>query len=552
MKKIFYITLISITSLLTIISCSDFLDTKNLTEYDLESFYNTPEQIDMALGGVYNSFFIKPPYLNNEPDLIANILSDDMLAGGGSDDTYAKNIEFWQNPTEDAYLGAWKAYYQGIFRANVLIERFDQADYGDDINAKNQALGEAHFMRAFYYFRLSQMFGGLPLLTNSTQDPNQPRASLDDTYALIASDLKKAIDIMPNTPISAIPSARSGHANLWVAQALMARVFLFYTGYSTNTLGEPRNNLPLQDGGSISETQVQNWISDLIANSGHQLISDPRNIWPYTYTSDFGYQYGADEGLQWAGEDNPEIVFAVKYAAFSGWNPKGRSYVNQLGLYQSIRDNSLVPFGQGWGWCTVSPNLWNAYDNNDVRKKGYILNVNETDEGTGTYQDGKGDHETGFWNKKYNNIQYDAGNGVKGMFYNLYGGPDHFIVWFTADQILIRYADVLLMAAELGVDAQTNLDAVRLRANVASVPVTESSIRNERRLELCFEGLRYYDLLRWGTANSVLTSVNIPVKNYGVTTQFNGVFRPETKGLLPIPEGQIRLSNGVLTQNPGW
>jgi len=116
--------------MITFTGCSDFLDTENITEYDLESYYSTPEQIDQALGGVYNSFFIKPPYINNEPDLIANILSDDMLAGGGSDDTYAKNIEFWQNPTEDAYLGAWKTYYQGIFRANFLLERFDQADYG--------------------------------------------------------------------------------------------------------------------------------------------------------------------------------------------------------------------------------------------------------------------------------------------------------------------------------------------------------------------------------------------------------------------------------------
>jgi len=550
MKKLNFILILSIILFAT--SCKKFLDTENLTEYDLENFYKTPEQINLALGGVYNSFFIKPPYINNEPDLIANILSDDMLAGGGSDDTYAKNIEFWQNPTEDAYLGAWKAYYAGIFRANVLLERFDQADYGNDMDARNQALGEVHFMRAFYYFRLSQMFGGLPLMTSSTQDPNQPRASLDDTYALIASDLKKAIEIMPNIPYSNIPPERSGHATLWAAEALMARVYLFYTGYSTNTLGVAKDALPLTDGNSISKSQVQAWIQDLIDNSGHQLVSDPRNIWPYTHTSDFGYAYGHNEGLQWEGEDNPEIIFAVKYAAFSGWNPEGRSYVNQLGLYQSIRDNSLVPFGQGWGWCTVSPNLWNAYNNNDVRKKGYIIDVNDPDEGTGSYQDGKGDHETGFWNKKYNNVQYDAGNGVAGMFYNLYGGPNHFMLWYTADQILIRYADVLLMAAELDVNPQANLDAVRLRANVPSVPATQANIRKERRLELCFEGLRYYDLLRWGTADAVLNSLNITVNNYGVPSQFNGVYRPETKGLLPIPEGEIRLSNGVLTQNPGW
>jgi len=552
MKKIVYLTILTVTMFLG--SCSEFLDTTNLTEHDLESYYSNPEQIEHALGGVYNSFLIKAPHINNEPNLVANVLSDEMFAGGGSDDAYVKNIEFWEDPNEDTYLGVWKTFYQGIFRANVLIERFDQADYGDDIDARNQALGEAYFMRSFFYFRLAQMFGGLPLITNSTEDPNQPRATLDDTFALIATDLKKAIDLMPKTPFTSIPADRLGHANIWVAQAFMARVYLFYTGYSSNTLGISKDALPLVGGGSISKSDVQKWLSDMVANSGHALISDPRNLWPYSYTGNFGYEYGANEGLKWAGEstDNLEVVFAVKYAAFSNWSPEGRSYVNNLGLFQAVRDNSLMPFGQGWGWCTVNPELWSAFDPADIRQKGFILNVTETDEGTNNYAGAKGDHETGFWNKKYSNIQYDAGNGVLGMFYNLYGGQNNFILWNTADHILIRYADILLMAAELDIDAQANLDAVRLRSNAPSVPATMENIRNERRLELCFEGLRYYDLLRWGTAESVLTAVDVTVSNYGVKEQFKGVYKSETNGMLPIPESQIRLSNGVLTQNPGW
>ena len=138
------------------------------------------------------------------------------------------------------------------------------------------------------------------------------------------------------------------------------------------------------------------------------------------------------------------------------------------------------------------------------------------------------------------------------MFYNLYGGSNHYILWNTADQVLMRYADVLLMGAELEINPQGSLDAIRSRAGATLVAATPENIRKERRLELCFEGLRYYDLLRWGIASDVLTSVNIPVNNYGVTEQFHGVYRPETKGLLPIPESEIVLSNGVLTQNPGW
>ena len=551
MKKIIYITILTVTILFG--SCDDFLDTTNLTEHDLESYYSNPEQIENALGGVYNSFFIKYR-INNEPDLVANVLSDEMFAGGGSDDIYVKNIEFWEDPNEDTYLGIWETYYQGIFRANVLLERFDQADYGDDVDARNQALGEAHFMRAFFYFRLAQVFGSLPIITSSAEDPNQPRGTLDETYALIASDLKFAIDIMPKTPFTSISADRLGHANIWVAQAFMARVYLFYTGYSSNTLGISKDTLPLLEGGSISKSEVQTWLREMIANSGHALLSDPRNMWAYSNASNYGYEYGANEGLIWAGEgnDNLEIVFAVKYATFSNWSPEGRSYVNQLGLFQGVRDNSMTPFGQGWGWCTVNPELWSAYEVLDVRQKGYILDVKATDEGSNGYKGAKGDHETGLWNKKYSNIQYDAGSGVLGMFYNLYGGQKNFMLWHTADQVLMRYADVLLMAAELDIDAQSNLDAVRLRANASPVSATIENIRNERRLELCFEGLRYYDLLRWGNVEPVLTGVNVTVSNYGVEEQFQGVYRSETNGLLPIPESQIRLSNGVLTQNPGW
>ncbi len=549
MKKLIYISIFALSVLFS--GCGEeFLNTNNLKEQNLDNYYSTPQQVEEALGGIYNAFFIPMPgsNLRGEPDLIANILSDDMLAGGGSDDQWIKDVENWEDPTEDSYIGVWKTYYSGIFRANYLIQRFDQADYGDDTDARNQALGEAHFMRAFYYFRLSQMFGELPIITDPEGDSNQARASIDDVYALIASDLKEAIEIMPHTPISAISASRHGHANLWSAEALMARVYLFYTGYSTNVLGNNKTELP----GGITKAQVSTWIKDMIDNSGHSLVSDQRNLWPYAHTKDYGYTYGENEDLKWEGENNPEIVFAVKYGPFSNWSPSGRSYVNQLGLFFGVRGNSMVPFGQGWGWGTVSPDLFNSFDDNDSRKNGSILDITDPNEDALIYNGSKGFHETGYFNKKYANIQYDDGLGVAGMFYNLYGGQKHFILWNTPDQVLIRFADVLLMAAELGVDAQANLDAVRLRSGLTSVGVSLENIQKERRAELCFEGLRYYDLLRWGLAEQVLTAVNLTVNNEGSDAQFIGKYRPETKGVLPIPESQIRLSNGVLTQTPGW
>ncbi len=550
MKNLIYLSLIIATGLLS--SCGkDFLDTQNLTEQNTSSFYSTPDDIQEALGGVYNSMFI--PKLLNEPTLIANILSDDMLAGGGSDDVLAKNMEFWTKPEEDSYLSVWETYYAGIFRANMIITKFDQATYTDE-DKKNQDLGEAHIMRAFFYFKLAKMFGGIPVITDPIGDPNQSRATLDDTYALISSDLKKAIEIMPKTPVTAIPENRNGHANVWVAEALMARVYLFYTGYSTNTLGIPKTELPLVDGGSISKTDVSTWISDMITNSGHQLNTDPRSNWPYSYLATAGvdYPYAVDEKLTWAQDGrNIETVFAIKFGAFANWG--GAEYwTNRVCLANSIRGNSMVPFGEGWGMATVNPQLWGTYSPNDIRRNGSIIDISDSKEKCDSYEGGKGDHETGYWNKKYTNIQYDDGDGVAGMFYNLYGGQKHFMLWHQQDLILIRYSDVLLMAAELGIDAQTNLDAVRTRSKLASIAPTIENIRKERRLELCFEGIRFYDMLRYGTAQQDIEAVNVAVNSYGVSEQFVGKYNPATNGLLPIPESQIRLSNGVLTQNPGW
>jgi hypothetical protein len=120
--------------------------------------------------------------------------------------------------------------------------------------------------------------------------------------------------------------------------------------------------------------------------------------------------------------------------------------------------------------------------------------------------------------------------------------------------VLLRFADILLMGAELGsTHAQNYLDQVRSRAGLASIPVSLDNIKTERRHELAGEGLRYFDLLRWHDAEAAFAiATNIPCKTLNTDVTYTVTFRPETGGFLPIPEGQVRLSGGVLTQNPGW
>jgi hypothetical protein len=236
-----------------------------------------------------------------------------------------------------------------------------------------------------------------------------------------------------------------------------------------------------------------------------------------------------------------------------GWS-NGNIYTNRLSLFESIRDNSLVPFGQGWGWCTINPNLWNQWDDNDPRKVGSILQVGQADQATDGYVADKGDHETGFFSKKYTSIQYpDPTNGdqVTGMFVQLYKwGNTDFQLMHAQDFIFMRYADVLLMHSEITQTAD-GLNAVRARAGLPAVGYSLDALKQERLHEFAFEGLRWFDIVRWGDVDTAF-DYTLNVNNSGTPATYHANYRSETKGLVPIPETEMRLANGIYDQNPGW
>ena len=140
------------------------------------------------------------------------------------------------------------------------------------------------------------------------------------------------------------------------------------------------------------------------------------------------------------------------------------------------------------------------------------------------------------------------------MFTFLYDTPANNMDCNAQEIVLLRLADVYLMGAELGSSkAQDYMDIVRARADLPSVSVTLENIKEERRHELAFEGVRYYDLMRWGDLEAAYSKMrNIPLENEGKSIEYSAIYRPETKGFLPIPESQVLLSDGVLEQNEGW
>lgn len=393
---------------------------------------------------------------------------------------------------------------------------------------------------------------------HDVQAVNVPRSPAADTYALIASDLKLAIEEL--LPATRYDTVESGRATKWAAQALMARVFLFYTGYYNKT------TLPLPDGSEITRQDVCKWLDECTNTdtSGHDLVSDFRNLWPYSYVKD--YKFTQDNNLHWEGDGNKETVFAIKFSTnFANWDyPYQKS--NQICLYLGLRGQDYrrtFPFGQGWGFGTINPKIWNDWDDTDPRKAGSMFTIRDRSEvKLYTYGADSQVDETTFFQKKYIPINVYA-DETKTIYYNysreLYGNTvENYMLNNTQDLVLIRFADVLLMAAELNLDnakAQEYLNRVRKRVGLPAVEATLENIKNERRFELAFEGVRFYDLLRWHDADRVLNENQRDITIYlnkNETTLKTITYRPETQGFLQIPLSEIEKSSNILTANPGW
>jgi hypothetical protein len=571
MKKLIFI-IVAATALL-ISGCEGFLDTRNLYQKDLTNFYKTPTDITEAMAGAYNALYVNGVF--GEEHLAANLMSDYMLGGGGPDDITAKNCDNFLDPTEDTYRDLWKQTYNGVYRTNAIIEAVTDADYSSYFNTaeeatdfKNTSLGEAYFMRGFFMYRAARFFGGMPIIPKTDSPRDVPRNTFTETFGQIAADFIKAAETLPVIDPMTVPLAEYGHANIWVAKAYIARAFLFYTGYMTNIEKQATTDLPLPEGGTLTKAQVVTYLDDVIANSGYELTPDFRNLWPYSYVNESAgtdvLPWAATEGLEWVGQDGPnstvgtgnkEVMFAKRFA-FGNWGwDEGPKYNNRVALFFGIRGNSLVPFGEGWGWGPIHPVFFNSWPNEDPRKLGSVLEMGKAEQGTGGYQANKGDQETGLFNKKYVSLQHSGKDDVAGMFYYIYNYTNKDMqLWHAQDFYYLRYADVLLMHSEL-TETATGINAVRARAGLAPVAWSLDNLKKERLYELAFEGLRWFDLVRWGdvedpTKNYFSTECN--VVNSGVPGVYINPYRTATKGLVPIPESEIRLSNGAYEQNPGW
>ena len=566
--KIFSIAAMGLATL-GLASCGeDFLEVQSKTEGTTGNYYTSESAASRALIGCYDGW---QRTVSNGPTFAFHYLSelcaDECFGGTGNND--ARNSAVVDrfdmgedNSQQNLHNTLWTSYYAAIYRVNQLIVSSDQITFSSDA-AKGQLIGEARAMRGILYFDLLRVFENIPLLTEPSSE-NIPQANPDDVYKVVFEDLKYAAE---NIPADAYPKSASstndGRITRWAAKAMIARAYLFYTGvYGKEPAG-------------VTKAEVLQGLEDIVASGEYSLIPLYKNLWYCASTHWEGSNAtGWKEVSTYAGEDNAENILTMKFNYTSDYN--GNAGGNNAIQMFSVRGGTFkAPYGQGWGGATVPKNFVESFPAGDQRKEASIIDlVGEGIAGTTEYQNALTDQReyTGYFNKKYTarSAYHQSATGSWSLTHywdGLMAGD--FQISQAIGYTLIRYADVLLMAAELGSsNAQSYLNAVHNRAyttqnadgtlNVpnSTIALNKENIMDERRLEFAFEGIRYWDLLRQGVnvAAAAIVASGENVLNGGQegTVSFKAENITSKRGFQQIPLTQIQLSNGVLKQNAGW
>lgn len=492
-----------IAIVLLLASCKKWID------YDPHDDFRTTELDYLKSETDYRTMAISvytPLQWLNQSVVIGEIASDNAVSGGenASDVLPLQQIDdYTHTPVNSQLTELWQAAYEGINRANYLHQYKAANPAGEAVSfaGKDALYGEIYFLRAYYYFHLVRFFGDVPLFVDK-------RLSLAESKTLLRSpkaDVYKQIEADLNTAISILPAiqVQKGRITKYAAQALLGKVFLYQKKY----------------------TEAAAMLENVITSNAFSLVSNFASIFLST------------------GENGPESVFEIQYSNTSpyyNWGGvtrgQGNLSVQQCGV-RGLNGTAAMPYASGWSTNLPTQNLANAYAAGDQRKAATILDIEAYKTANPsfniTYQVAPYKN-TGLYNQKYLPRKGETSGQLELNYLNNYR--------------TIRYADVLLMAAEANnkatapndAKAQTYLNLVRRRAfgdNLHDITSSGSTLYNaildERRLELAMEGDRFFDLVRTGQAVAKIT---------GFSAGKHEVF--------PIPQQEIDISG--LKQNPGY
>lgn len=475
--------------------CSDFLDKPPQGKLTQEDFPVTQADALLATNACYTT--LREWYYHSGGYPILDIMSDDARKGSNPNDqlpTLGPYDSFTITSSQDGLDRWWNQLYQGVKRCNVVIELVPGIQFDPEL--RDRYIAEAKYIRAQIYFDFVRAWGGVPLVTSTTPVPNMPRASSDDVYSLIISDLEFAIEKLPLK--SEYETENEGRATKGAAQALLGKVYLFRHEF----------------------------------NKAEPLFMDVINSNEYGLEPVYINANGVD------GNNGIESVFEIGAMELEGTENGGDQYSNTQGVRGTPN--------RGWGFNRPTPDLRESFEIGDPRIKGTIIDLGDTIDGILIRGDGSTPDVT----------KDDQGNIIEVECYSrkVWVPGDNTITQWGHHRRLIRYADVLLMAAEVLNEngkpdqALLYLNMVRARARegnnniLPDITTTDftllrKAILDERRHELAMEGFRFWDLVRTGEAANVLGPLG---------------FIPGKNELLPIPQNEIDISQGTLTQNPNW
>jgi starch-binding outer membrane protein, SusD/RagB family len=485
------------------VSCKkDFLERSPLVGTTQDNFYRTAEDAIAAVNGAYAALQFELTPAGHFRWFWGDIMSDDSEKGGSGDNDAIEllRLETFQGPTNTSLLESeWAANYEGIYRANVVLEKVPGIEMDGQLKAR--ILGEAKFIRAWFFYNLVTMFGGVPLADHvlAPSEYNMPRATAAEVWSLIENDLKDAAAALPLR--SQYAPQDLGRITKGAAQALLAKAYLWQKRYA--------------------DAQIQ--AEAVISSNQYSLEADYARIFTQS------------------GQNGSESVFEIQYMNASGGN-WGRNNANE-GTFTNVFQRARGQF-EGFGFNIPTQNFVDEFfaeGFEDPRLRSTVFREGDLmgDRGIFTKEATGFPHD--YYPKKYfNNKSEEAPFGDP----NPNGGSN--------DRV-IRLSDVLLVHAEAAwhngnmAAAQASLNQVRARArgnrtdilpNITATgqPLLDAIFR-ERRIELGLESHRFFDLVRTGRAQAALSSLGY------VEGKHN---------LFPIPTSQIQATGGALSQNPGY
>ncbi|MEI6059512.1 MAG: RagB/SusD family nutrient uptake outer membrane protein [Bacteroidota bacterium] len=495
--------LVVVVFFLAITSCSkDFLEVAPVGKIPVENFYKTDADAFKGLIAAYDILQWTNARDWQSVYLAKTLPSDESTCGGSSsgDQPPLQELDkFNYGSSNPVIKGSYEGNYYGIYRCNLVISKVDPIN-----DFRKQVIAEAKCLRAYYYSELVMMFGKVPLILSelAPSEYQQPQAEVTAIYAQIEKDLTEAIAVLPLK--SALADADKFRVTKGTAQALLGKAFLYEKKWKESS----------------------DAFEAVIASNEYQLSSDfstlfkidqelgSESIFEVMFVNTKGYDWGT---FGWGGNRNMENNITWQLCG-----PRGDYFV--------AGNSGMVG---GWGFNYPTKSMYDAYEATDIRRAATLWSIPDLRALGGDWTGTDAYGFNGYFRVKYGTFSSETGAPVGELNYG-------------TNLRLIRYADVLLMASEayyrqnLESKALTELNKVRNRAGLANVAPTGTAlfdaIVKERQTELAFEGVRFFDLVRWDLAAQVLGPL-------GFVTGKNELF--------PIPLDEVT-NNSKIVQNPGY